>query len=157
MNAYQPNYLNDSKYYIPNNSTIVLIDNKDFHYFYNKETKWSCDICLGKCIKSKSLKQILTECSFNQPTATQKEIVYPTISTLPLPLFLDEKMAIVYENQQQCDRMNLPIELYPEREFCEYGYEFNLSENVNLVREGIIIYTAKAIIELAEHRGRIRL
>ena len=61
-------------------------------------------------------------------------------------------MALVYENQQQCDIMNLPIDLYPEKEFCEYVYEFNLRENVTLVREGIIIYTAKAIIELAQQR-----
>ena len=50
-NPCQPNYLNDCKYYIPNDDTIFLIDNKDFHIFYNKETKWSCDTCMGKCMK----------------------------------------------------------------------------------------------------------
>ena len=53
--------------------------------------------------------------------------------------------------------MNLPIDRYPEREICEYGYRFIFRENVTLEREGIIIYTAKAVIELAEHKGRTPL
>ena len=71
---------------------------------------------MGKCMKSKNLKQILTRCKLDQPTSIQKEIAYPTVSTLPLPFSLDEKKALVYEHQQQCNNMNLPIDLYPERD-----------------------------------------
>ena len=87
------------------------------------------------------MKQILTGCKLDQPIYR-----YP---------FLLMKKALVYEHQQQCNNMNLPIELYPEREICEYGYQFNFRENVTLEREGMIIYTAKGVIELAEHIGRI--
>ena len=50
--------------------------------------------------------------------------------------------------------LNLPMELLPEKELCEYKYTFS-KENVTLQRKGLILYTARAVIDLAEHKGKI--
>ena len=126
----------------------------DFHIFYKKEVKWFCDTCLGKCSKSATMKKILPENNFNELTADQKEIQYPVVSNISIPVSFDESMSNLYEEQQLCSNLNLPIELLPEKELCEYNYKFS-KEKISLERRGLILYTAKTVVELAEHKGRL--
>ena len=46
------------------------------------------------------------------------------------------------------------MEQLPEKELCKYKYTFS-KENVTLQRKGLILYTARVVIDLAEHKGKI--
>ena len=102
---------------------------------------------MGKCCKSSILKSFLNKCVFNAPTVEQKEITYPTISTLPIPVAFDEAMIAVYQDQQKSDDLNLQSQLVPEIEFCEHGHRFSNTNNT-LERKVIVIYTARRFFNL---------
>ena len=108
---------------------------------------------MGKCCKSSILKSFLNKCVFDTPTVEQKEITYPTISTLPIPVAFNEAMIAVYQDQQKSDDLNLQSQLVPEIEFCEHGHRFSNTNNT-LERKGIVIYNARKVFQLAEHKGR---
>ena len=153
---YHPKYVSTDAIFSISSSLIFLIDSKEFHIFQRKEMKWFCNSCLTKCNRSGSMKNILTNDDLNEPAAVRKEILYTVITSLPIPAFFDDNMINVYEEQQLHKNLNLPTELLPEKELCEYKCIFS-KENITLLRKGLILYTAKAVIDLAEHKGKIIL
>ena len=151
---YQPRNVNTAKLFQISSSLIFLIDTKEFQIFRRMDTKWFCDSCSFKCSKSACMKHLLPNDEPNEPTAVQKEIQYSVISYLLIPASFDENMINVYEDQQLHNNLNLPTELLPEKELCEYKYTFS-KETITLERKGLILYTAKAVVYLSEHRGKI--
>ena len=71
--------------------------------------------------ESSTLKSFLKKFVFNKPKLSKRK-AHPTVSTLPISLSFDETMVGVYQDQQKCDDLNLPIVLVPKREICEYGH-----------------------------------
>ena len=117
--------------------TIFFLES-DYHCYLNKERKWYCETCPGVCKQKHRFQPILT--TLDQPIERESEIKYSTISTLPIPVSLDESMTQVY-TRQLSRGLELPLNILPEAEYCVNGYPFNKLEDLVLEKTGIIIYT----------------
>ena len=137
----EANILAEATYYTPNLHNIFLIEDKTLHNFYVSSGSWNCSSCISKCKKQFKLPLILDKIGYSASIENPKEIEYKTISTLRIPLILDEKLVSTYNNQL-CQGINLPVHnIFPESKFCEYVYEFNNEDKLKLENTGIIIYT----------------
>ena len=121
------------------------------HCYYNKERKWYCDTCTGLCKQKNEISSILT--TLEPLTEVQSELDYSTVSTLPIPVILDEKLIAVY-NQQLSNGFELPLQILPEACYCDNGYPFNTSECLKLEQTGIFVYTETDVLELKEHKSK---
>ena len=149
----EPRAAGNSTYYILNAKNIFFIKN-GYHRFFLKETKWHCSNCPGGC-QQKIVFEIILK-SLDVIPKQQVKLDYSTVSSLPIPLTLDPILVEVYKRQLSCG-LNLPENLYPEREFCGHGYKFNTKENLVLERTGIIIYTENEVLNLNRHHGMFNL
>ena len=146
--------LDGAVYFNPNPHNIILID-RTIHNFCSRSGSWNCDSCLAKCKKRIRLPHILSKIGESSSTETMfTEIEYKTISTLNIPLILDEILISNYNTQLYQGTWLPSKSIFPENSCCEYGYKFNTEDNLKLEKTGIIIYTENDIIELDEHKGR---
>ena len=94
--------------------------------YVNKERKWYCETCPRVCKQKHRFQPILT--TLDQPIEGESEIKFSTISTIPIPVNLDELMTLVYSRG-----LELSLHILPEAKYCVNGYSFNKLED--LVRE----------------------
>ena len=104
----EPCTLNDVTYFPLNKKTIFFLES-DYHCYLNKERKWYCETCPGVCKQKHRFQPILT--TLDQPIERESEIKYSTISTLPIPVSLDESMTQVY-TRQLSRGLELPLNIY---------------------------------------------
>ena len=90
------------------------------------------------------MTKVLPGNDLNIKPTVQKNIHFTVISKLPIPASFDENMTNIYEEQQLCKNLNIPIELFPEKELCENDYSFN-KENNTLERKGLILYLQRRL------------
>ena len=148
----EPNILDKVTYYTPNPHNIFLIEDKIIHNFYISSGICICSSCHSKCKKQSILQLILEKIGYSASIGNPKDIDYETITTLKIPLILDDKLVSTYNNQL-CEGINLPLHIFPESKFCSYGYKYHDEDKLKLQNTGIIIYTENDIIELDEHKG----
>ena len=87
-------------YFNPNPHNIILIEDRTIHNFCSRSGSWNCDSCLAKCKKRIRLPHILSKIGESSSTETMfTEIEYKTISTLNIPLILDEILISNYNTQ----------------------------------------------------------
>ena len=149
----EANILDELIYYSPNPKDIFLIANNDLHIFSFNNSGWKCSSCSAKCRLVSQIKIILDKVEFNAVSENAKALEYPTISIKAIPKILDEKLVSNYNNQL-CQGIVLPVQIFPEIEFCGNGYKYNDQDRLKLENTGIIIYTENDIIELKGHQGK---
>ena len=76
---------------------------------------------------------------------------YPTISTTPIPLYLDDTSSRVY-NDQLNNGMQLSVDIYPNKFNCINNYPFHDPMPARATK-GIIRYTECDVIYLPDHQG----
>ena len=76
---------------------------------------------------------------------------YPTVSTTPIPLYLDDALSNVY-NDQLKNGIQLSVDIYPNILNCMNHYPF-CDPVPARPSKGIIIYTESDVIYLPEHQG----
>ena len=137
-------------YYHIDSETIFLTDNVVAHCFICRENSWNCASC-EKCNYLSLAKEISLQLEVDPPFPPNRTITdeYSTISTLPIPKMLNEKLASVYR-QQLTNGLHLPTDIYPEAILCSNGFPLDM---FNLERKGIIIYMDNDIQDLKDHKG----
>ena len=122
---------------------FILIEDRTIHNFCFRTGSWNCDSCLAKCKKRIRLPHILSKIGESTSTETIfREIECKAISTLNIPLILDEILISNYNTQLYQGTWLPSKSIFPENSCCEYGYKFNTEDNLKLENTGIIIYTA---------------
>ena len=102
------------------------------------------------CTSKSAFLKILPE-----PTPRYKEYseqIYQTISTVPIPLALDEHLSRVYDDQLKYG-IQLPVEIKLEKYTCNNGYPFHDPKPARSSK-GIKIYTESDVIPLPGHQGK---
>ncbi|KAI6659971.1 hypothetical protein LOD99_14312 [Oopsacas minuta] len=143
----EANILEDIIYYFPSPNDIFLLTDDTFHNFQLNNDRWLCCSCSSKCKQHSRLHNILENTGSN----TQKKFEYNTISTRAIPFNLDESQIAIY-NYQLFHGINLPLNMYPEKEFCDYGFKFNEEEKLKLEKVGIVIYLENDINEFKDYK-----
>ena len=77
---------------------------------------------------------------------------YETISSTPIPLYLDDSLCTVYDNQLK-HGIELPVEIMPDKLYCVNGCSFNIPKPARPTK-GIIIYTENDVLTLPDHQGK---
>ena len=147
MQVCEANILEEIIYYLPSPNDIFLLTDDTFHNFQLNNGSWLCSSCPSKCKQYFRLHNIIDEAGSN----TQKKVEYITISTRPIPFNLDESQIAIY-NYQLSHGINLPLNMYPEKELCDYGFKFNEEEKLKLEKI-IIIYLENDINEFKDYKG----
>ncbi|KAI6648338.1 hypothetical protein LOD99_12147 [Oopsacas minuta] len=144
----EANILEDIICYFPSPNDIFLLTDDTFHNFQLNNDRWLCCPCSSKCKQHSRLHNILENTGSN----TQKKFEYNTISTGAIPFNLDESQIAIY-NHQLCHGINLPLNMYPEKEFCDYGFKFNEEEKLKLEKVGIVINLENDINEFKDYKA----
>ena len=119
--------LNEFKYSIINESTIVLHDLDDIHIFRLMEDKWFCDSCSKLCKLNKHIEKIFFGGEPNIVNKLQPKIKFETVSSASLPFSFNIKQSQIYEKQIS-DGLNLSYELF-SYELAQILYLMNLDIN----------------------------
>ena len=146
----EANNLEDMIYYHPIPKDIFLLTDDTFHCFQLNNGSWFCNSCPSKCKEYLKLKIVLDQVASDTPI---KKVEYNTISTRPIPFSLDENQIKIY-NHQLRNGINLPVNIYPEKDCCDNGFNFNEEVKLKLEKVGVIIYTENEVNEFKEHKGK---
>ena len=111
-----------------------------FNELVNLELKWH------KCVASSEIKNHSIP---EKPNYIEQQS--PTISTTPIPLYLDDALSNVY-NDQLKNGIQLSVDIYPNILNCMNHYPC-CDPVPARASKGIIIYTESDVIYLPEHQG----
>ena len=146
----EANNLDDMIYYHPNPKDIFLLKEDTFHCFQLNNGNWFCNSCSLKCKEYLKLKIVLDKVT---PDTSIKKVEYNIISTRSIPFSLDENQIKIY-NHQLRHGINLPVNIYPEKDRCDNGFNFNKEEQLKLEKVGVVIYMENDVNEFKEHKGK---
>ena len=151
LESISPQHKGSVQYYVLDKKTMFFIDSLVYHCVVISHGNWCCVSCEKKCKHSSIIKEISINLGIESSpinyTSTEK---YSTVSTLPIPNRLVGTLALVYQ-EQLSHGFTLPIDLYPEAEFCNNGFSF---KDHKLQHTGIIVYMENDIHDLRGHRGK---